>query len=139
MVHRRPISILMYAVLVLQLAVGTNWPAAHAANVLQQSHVGAMSMAHCPEHASLAHNTEEQDHQNAQADGPVSPSSRLPGPLPKHDCCRSACCQCHSSFTPAVTGTTDLPFFVALDWLVPALGARVSTARPDEFFRPPIA
>jgi hypothetical protein len=107
----------MYAVLLFQLAVGMNWPVAQAAPVPQHDQSGGMQMAHCPEHDS----------------------SHPPQPLAKHACCRAAGCQCHCAFTLGVTGPTGLRIVVSSGYLLPALEARVSTARPDQFFRPPIA
>jgi hypothetical protein len=140
MVHRRPTSYLMYAVLVFQLAVGMNWPVAHAATVPQQGQTGGMEMAHCPEHASLGLGGEGPDTHNGQVEGSADHDPSHHQQLQaKHDCCRSAGCQCHCAFTPCVTGPMGLRIFVSFGYLVPILDARVTTARHDEFFRPPIA
>ena len=102
MVHRGPTSYLMYAVLVFQLAVGMDWPVAHAATVPQQGQPGGMEMARCPEHASLGVGAGGPDTHNGQVEGSADHDpSHHPEPPAKHHCCRSAGCQCHCAFTPA--------------------------------------
>jgi len=139
MVHRGPTSYLMYAVLVFQLAVGMDWPVAHAATVPQQGQPGGMEMARCPEHASLGVGAGGPDTHNGQVEGSADHDpSHHPEPPAKHHCCRSAGCQCHCAFTPGVAGPTGLRIVVTLGYLLPAFDARVATALPEEFFRPPI-
>jgi hypothetical protein len=113
MVRRRLKSYLMYAVLAFQLALGMNMPMAHTAGLPQQTQPAGMQMAHCPEHGA-----------RQQA---------------KHECCRATGCQCHCAFTLAVTGPTGLCMVVPVGDPLPALDPTVTTARPDDFFRPPIA
>ena len=140
MVHRKPPSYLIIAVLVFQLAMGMNWPMAHAAAAGQQSEPRGMDMAHCSEHASAGQPAEGPPNGNAQVDGSVGHDpSHTPQPLAKHDCCRFAGCQCHSAFTPGIVGPANMRVVVSLGCLLPMLDARAITSRPDDFFRPPIA
>jgi hypothetical protein len=110
------------ALLTLQLAIGLQWPAAHAVDVPAQQQLSGMQAGHCAGHAGAATNA------------PTSHSN----PVNKHDCCRSLGCQCHPAQTPVVL---DLPWTSADSTLalVPVVDTRQPVAPATEFFRPPIA
>jgi hypothetical protein len=133
-VRRRPASYLIYAVLVFQLAVGMHWPLAQAASVREQVHSSNAEAEHCPEHASLGKGIYAGQHAGSADRVP----SHSQNPLQKHDCCRSAGCQCYCTYAPGIADLAGLRI-VKSGYFLPALDSRVATTRPDEFFRPPIA
>ena len=116
--QRRP-SLLVSSVLVFQLAVGMHWPVALTTSIPQHPLANSSHAEHCPGHPA--------------------PRQRSTPLGAKHDCCRSAGCQCHCTYT---VGITDLPGMSidAPSTGVPTIAAAlVIAARPDELFRPPIA
>lgn len=129
--RRGAISLLLYAVLVFQLAFGLPALPVHAASVSQQMTVRALDAAHCPLHSS----TRSLSGHTA----PTTGAALHPQPtLGTHDCCRSGC-HCHCAFTPGIAGLTGWRIRVASGYFLPTSDERVDTERPDFFFRPPIA
>jgi hypothetical protein len=102
----------MTALLMLQLATGLQWQAAHAA-ASPERQMSGIEAGHCP-----------SSHYNTAT---------------KHDCCRSVGCQCHSAQSPAVPGSlrTSAAFSGLL--LLPVFDTRTPVAHTNELFRPPIA
>jgi hypothetical protein len=115
------------ALLILQLAIGLPWQAAHATAALPERSMSGMEAGHCPGHQSNDLTIDEGG------------DSSHDNPAKNHDCCRSLGCQCHSAQSP---GVLDLPStreaFSSLEFL-PAFNARPPVTRTTEFFRPPIA
>ena len=118
----------LQGLLMFQLAVGMQWPIAHAA-ITDSLPPRA---ERCAQHAALG------------SGGPLaSPNATPPRSLAhnvfhkSHDCCRSAACQCHFAYIPAIDGARPLPMAPATQFL-PNPRAGFVAARPDEFFKPPI-
>lgn len=126
----RSLTSLLYAVLIFQLAVGMHWPLAQAGSLPEPLPTTSAAAQLCPEHATRVHTpTVSSTHH-------VLPHQQTS--QKKHDCCRSAGCQCHCTFTPA-SDAIDVSVALTSAYLLPALDLRAATERPDELFRPPIA
>jgi len=123
------------ALLMLQLAIGLPWQAAHAGSALPEHPMSRMETGHCPGHQSKDSAIDEGGGSGASTSAPSSHDN----PAKKHVCCHSLGCQCHSAQSP---GALNLPptrvAFASLD-LLPTFDARPPIARMNEFFRPPIA
>ena len=102
------------ALLMVQLAVGLQWQAAHAA-AAPEGPMNGMTAGHCAAHSS---------HDN---------------PANKHDCCHSFGCQCHSAQSPVVLGLLRTSAALSALLLLPVIDARLPVAHTNELFRPPIA
>jgi hypothetical protein len=123
------------ALLMLQLAIGLQWQAAHAAAALPEPQKNAMKAGHCPGHQSSDSRSVEGRGSGATSGAPSSHGNSGD----KHDCCRSVGCQCDYAQNP---GVLDLPragavFSTLL--LQPMFAARPAVARTNKLFRPPIA
>jgi hypothetical protein len=123
------------ALLMLQLALGLQWQAAHAAAAPPEPQTGGMEAGHCPGHQPK----DSRPVDGGGAGASTSAASSHDNPANKHDCCRSVGCQCHDAQSPAVL---DLPrtsaAFSAL-LLLPVFDAQLPVARTNRLFRPPIA
>jgi hypothetical protein len=125
--RNRTANWMIAALLIVQLAIGLPWQAAHATAVLPEHSMSGMQAGHCPGHQSNDSTIDEGG------------DSSHDNPAKNHDCCRSLGCQCHSAQSP---GVLNLPLtrvaFSSLD-LLPTFDARPPVTRTTELFRPPIA
>jgi len=130
--------LILQAVLVFQLAVGMALPAAYAP--VSRHEAGNVRAEHCPEHASLDENLKAGDAETAPLGGSSDRVSAEQGkPDKTHDCCRSSGCQCHCTYTPTIMSDPLATLVVASALPLPLAGTCVTSARPDQLFRPPIA
>jgi hypothetical protein len=130
--------LILQAVLVFQLTVGMALPAAHAS--VSSHEAGNVRAERCPEHASLDENLKAGDAETAPLGGSSDRVSAEQGkPDKAHDCCRSAGCQCHCTYTPMIMSGPVATLVVASAVHLPLADRCVTSARPDQLFRPPIA
>jgi hypothetical protein len=128
---------MLQAVLVFQLAVGMELPAAHA-SVSPGHERGSAGAKRCPEHASPGKGSMASDARAVLAAGSsVRVAFHHESPIKTHDCCRSVGCQCHCTYSSALA--TVVGAVVAWPHLLPPADVRVTTPRPGTLFRPPIA
>jgi hypothetical protein len=127
---------MLQAVLVFQLAVGMQLPMAHASVLLGHEAV-SVDAEPCPEHASLEPASQAPTVGAVHAEG--SSARHRESPFKTHDCCRSVGCQCHCMYTPSICRVTVVGVVTASAHLLPSAVARVTAARLDQIFRPPIA
>jgi hypothetical protein len=127
----RKAKALLLAVLAFQLAIGMYVPIARAASLSAMAQ--SSGAAACPEHAKvgLAERAGLPDADVAH------PPSQQP-PL-KHDCCRSAGCQCHCSYSPAIADFAEVRAPTSSSYPLATLRVRLAATRPGGLFRPPIA
>jgi hypothetical protein len=131
--RKRRVNKVMAALLLFQLAFGLQWQVAHAIVLspdMQASGIGAP----CPDHATK--DSTANNGTRAAASG--APSWQY-GPAPKHDCCSSLGCQCHSAQCPAVLNLSPAKVVCSYPCRLPITDAPPPVARLNEFFRPPIA
>jgi len=132
--RKRRVNRVIAALLLFQLAFGLQWQVAHAIVLspdLQASGIGA----HCPDHATK-NSTADKEPRAAASE---MASSQNNGPAPKHDCCGSLGCQCHSAQSSAVLNLSPASVVLSSPCQLPFADARPPIARLNEFFRPPIA
>jgi hypothetical protein len=118
------------ALLMVQLAVGLQWQAAHAAAAPERQ-MNGMNTGHCAGHQS-------NDSKGGAGASTSAPSSH-DNPANKHDCCHSFGCQCHSAQSPAAPGLLRTSAALSALLLLPVIDARLPVAHTNELFRPPIA
>lgn len=121
------------ALLMVQLAVGLEWQAAHAAEA-PEGQMNGMKAGHCAGHQS----NDSRSIQGGPGASTSAPSSR-DNPVNKHDCCHSFGCQCHSAQSPVVPGLLRTSAALSALLLLPVIDARLPVAHTNELFRPPIA
>jgi hypothetical protein len=131
--RNRPANWVITALLMVQLAIGLQWQAAHAAAAPERQ-MNGMKAGHCASHQSNDSSTIQG---GAGASTSAPPSHH--NPANKHDCCRSLGCQCHYAQTPAVPGLLRVSAAYSAFLLLPVFDARLPVARTNELFRPPIA
>jgi hypothetical protein len=131
--RNRPANWMITALLMVQLTIGLQWQAAHAAAAPERQ-MNGMKAVHCAGHQS---NDSSTIHGGAGASTSAPPSHH--NPANKHDCCRSLGCQCHYAQTSAVPGLLRVSAAYSAFLLLPVFDARLPVARTNELFRPPIA
>jgi hypothetical protein len=131
--RNRTANWLITALLMVQLAIGLQWQAAHAAAAPERQ-MNGMKAGHCAGHQS----NDSRSIQGGAAASTSAPPSH-DNPANKHDCCRSFGCQCHYAQTPAVFGLPRTSAALSALLLLPVFDARLPVAHTNELFRPPIA
>lgn len=134
---RRTAKLLLQAVLVFQFAIGMDPPVAQASVFPHQQEASGVGAEPCPHHIvlGLAHQAlNSADAHNTAYYG----RSHHAAPGGTHDCCRSAACQCHCAYIPAV-GDAVVVTMAASPQPPPCARVTANATRPDDLFRPPIA
>ena len=129
--RKRRVNRVIAALLLFQLAFGLQWQVAHAIVVFPDMQASGID---CPDHATQD-STADKGTRAATSEAPSSKN----GLAPKHDCCGSVGCQCHSAQSPAVLSLSPASTVLSSHAQLPFADARPPVERLNEFFRPPIA
>jgi hypothetical protein len=131
--YRRPVQLIVYALLILQLTV-MSWPLSQGMGIAAAA-TARGAAEHCL--ANLAKESSSHSGQNETASGRHSSSPSAPAS--RHDCCRVTGCQCLCTYASLFVTLPNAMTNISTARVLPLRDAFAPKARVDEFFRPPIA
>lgn len=132
--RQTPAKLLIYLVLIFQLAIGMHLTAASATSMTAGADNGTTGSRHCAVHhapqsgPALTH--------NQVTTGKAFSSPHVP--MRRHACCGLAGCECHCTYAPVLFDTSIAHATAPTAVPLPGPDTRIDNTRTDELFRPPI-
>jgi len=127
--------LLIYMVLMFQLAIGMHVTAASVIGMSSGSASSPQGIRDCPVHQDMESGAGLIHNQVAAGKGRSSPHA----PTNRHDCCGFAGCQCQCTYAPILFDPPIAEAAASTAVPLPLQDTRIGKTRIEERFRPPIA